>query len=136
MLGFWNSLIGLWLLHFRRDAIAAVAPYAAAGDQPAPIRIKTAVFMTVRNEDPGRAILRLKTVKASIDATGEGGTFSYFILSDTSNPAVAAAEEKAVEAWKAVDPPTASSTAAGRRTRPTRPATCTTSASAGARITP
>ena len=60
--------------------------------------------MTVRNEDPGRAILRLKTVKASVDATGEGGAFSYFVLSDTSDPAVAAAEEQAVEAWKAADP--------------------------------
>ena len=104
VLGFWNALIGLWLLHFRKDAMAAVAPYAAAGDQPTPIRIKTAVFMTVRNEDPGRAILRLKTVKASIDATGEGGAFSYFVLSDTNIPAVAAAEEKAVEAWQAADP--------------------------------
>ena len=104
MLGFWNALIGLWLLHFRSDAMAAVAPYAPAGDLPTPIRIETAVFMTVRNEDPGRAILRLKTVKASIDATGEGAAFSYFVLSDTSNPAVAAAEEKAVEAWKAADP--------------------------------
>jgi membrane glycosyltransferase len=104
VLGFWNALIGLWLLHFHRDPMAAVAPYAPAGDLPTPIRIKTAVFMTVRNEDPGRAILRLKTVKASIDATGEGAHFSYFVLSDTNNPAVAAAEEKAVEAWKAADP--------------------------------
>ena len=104
VLGFWNALIGLWLLHLRRDAMAAVAPYAPAGDLAAPIRIRTAVFMTVRNEDPGRAILRLKTVKASIDATGEGGAFSYFVLSDTSDAAVAAAEEKAVEAWKAADP--------------------------------
>jgi membrane glycosyltransferase len=104
VLGFWNALIGLWLLHLHRDPMAAVAPYAPAGDQPTPIGIKTAVFMTVRNEDPGRAILRLKTVKASIDATGEGAAFSYFVLSDTSNPAVAAAEEKAVEAWKAADP--------------------------------
>ena len=104
VLGFWNALIGLWLLHWRRDAIAQVAPYASAGDQPTPLGIKTAVFMTVRNEDPGRAILRLKTVKASIDATGEGAQFSYFVLSDTSQPAVAAAEEKAVEAWKGVDP--------------------------------
>jgi membrane glycosyltransferase len=104
VLGFWNALIGLWLLHFRRDAMAAVAPYAASGDLPTPIRIKTAVFMTVRNEDPGRAILRLKTVKASIDATGEGAHFSYFVLSDTNDPAVAAAEEKAIEAWRAADP--------------------------------
>src|SRR5262245_35554639 len=26
VLGFWNALIGLWLLHFRRDAMAQVAP--------------------------------------------------------------------------------------------------------------
>jgi membrane glycosyltransferase len=104
VVGFWNALIGLWLLHFHKDAMAAVAPYTPAGDQPTPIRIKTAVFMTVRNEDPGRAILRLKTVKASIDATSEGAAFSYFVLSDTSNPAVAAAEETAVEAWRAADP--------------------------------
>ena len=104
VLGFWNSLIGLWLLHFSKDVMAEVAPYAAAGDQPTPIGIKTAIFMTVRNEDPGRAILRLKTVKASVDATGEGAQFSYFVLSDTNVPAVAAAEEKAVAAWKAADP--------------------------------
>ena len=81
-----------------------VAPYAAAGDGKAPLRIKTAIFMTVRNEDPARAILRLRTVKSSVDATGEGGAFSYFVLSDTSDPAVAAAEEAAVAAWKAADP--------------------------------
>ncbi len=104
VLGFWNALIGLWLLHFRKDALAEVAPYAAAGDQPAPLRVKTAVFMTVRNEDPQRAILRLRTVKASVDATGEGAVFSYFVLSDTNNPEVAAAEEQAVEAWKSADP--------------------------------
>ena len=104
VLGFWNALIGLWLLHFRKDAWAEVAPYAAAGDAATPIRIKTAIFMTVRNEDPERAILRLRTVKASVDATGEGGAYSYFVLSDTSDPAVAAAEDAAVAAWKAADP--------------------------------
>jgi membrane glycosyltransferase len=98
VLGFWNALIGLWLLHFKRDAMAEVAPFAAAGNEPVPLRIRTAVFMTLRNEDPGRAILRLKTVKASIDATGEGAAFSYFVLSDTNDAAVGAAEELAVEA--------------------------------------
>jgi membrane glycosyltransferase len=104
VLGFWNALIGLWLLHFRGDSRAEVAPYAAAADASTPLRIKTAVFMTLRNEDPERAILRLRTIKASVDATGEGGAFSWFVLSDTNDPAVAAAEEKAVEAWKAADP--------------------------------
>jgi membrane glycosyltransferase len=103
VLGFWNALIGLWLLHFKNGSMAEVAPYAAAGDDIAPIRIKTAVFMTLRNEDPQRAIMRLRTVKSSIDATGEGQTFSYFVLSDTNDPEVAAAEEQAVATWQVQD---------------------------------
>src|SRR5690606_14471007 len=34
VLGFWNSVIGLWLLHGVRDPITKVAPYARAGDLP------------------------------------------------------------------------------------------------------
>ncbi|MFN3744756.1 MAG: glucans biosynthesis glucosyltransferase MdoH [Hyphomicrobiaceae bacterium] len=104
VVGFWNSVIGLWLLHFHKDPMGAVAPYARAGDVPTPITIKTAVFMTLRNEDPERAIRRLRIVKESIDATGEGGAFSYFVLSDTNRPEVAAAEEAAIAAWRAEDP--------------------------------
>jgi membrane glycosyltransferase len=103
VLGFWNSLIGLWLLHFHRGAMAEVAPYAPAGDEKVPLRIKTAIFMTLRNEDAERAISRFRTVKASVDATGEGAAFGYFVLSDTNNPEVAAAEEQAVAAWQAAD---------------------------------
>jgi membrane glycosyltransferase len=104
VLGFWNALIGLWLLHGHTDAVAEVAPYAAAGDDNTPLTITTAIFMTVRNEDPARAIHRLKTVKASVDATGEGKVFSYFVLSDTNDDAVAKIEEKAFADWKASDP--------------------------------
>lgn len=103
VVGFWNSVIGLWLLHFHKDPMSAVAPYASAGDVPTPITIKTAVFMTLRNEDPVRAIRRLRIVKDSIDATGEGAAFSYFVLSDTNRPDVAVAEEAAVATWKAED---------------------------------
>ena len=103
VVGFWNSVIGLWLLHVHKDPMGAVAPYAVAGDLPTPITIKTAVFMTLRNEDPARAIRRLRIVKDSIDATGEGAAFSYFVLSDTNKPDVAAAEEAAIAAWKASD---------------------------------
>jgi membrane glycosyltransferase len=103
VLGFWNAAIGLWLLHAHKDAAAEVAPFAAAGDLPTPITTKTAIFMTVRNEDPARAIRRLQTIKASVDATGQGGAFSYFILSDSTLADVALAEEKAVAAWQAAD---------------------------------
>jgi membrane glycosyltransferase len=104
VLGFWNALIGLWLLHFRKDAMGEVAPYATAGDQNVPLRIKTAIFMTLRNEDPSRAISRFRTVKESVDATGEGAAFGYFVLSDTNNAEVTVAEEQAIAAWKAADP--------------------------------
>jgi membrane glycosyltransferase len=100
VLGFWNAAIGLWLLHGVRNPLAEVAPFAKAGDSEVPILVRTAVLMTLRNEDPARAILRLKTIKESLDRTGYGGQFSYFVLSDTSDPSIAAAEEEAVQAWK------------------------------------
>lgn len=100
VLGFWNALIGLWLLAGGRPRLAEVAPFLAAGDRTDPFAIRTAILMTLRNEDPSRAILRLKTVKSSLDATGEGQAFSYFILSDTSLDDVAANEQAIVQAWR------------------------------------
>ena len=96
VLGFWNAVIGLWLLHGRRDALAEVAPYMAVGELMTPLAVKTAIIMTLRNEEPGRAITRLRTVKKSVDATGDGAAFSYFLLSDTNIAEVAAAEEALV----------------------------------------
>ncbi len=101
VVGFWNSAVGLWLLHGVADPIAKVAPFAAAGDYPTPITIDTAVLMTLRNEDPARAFARLKVVKASLDETGEGRRFSYFLLSDTNKPEVWAEEERLAADWKA-----------------------------------
>lgn len=106
VLGFWNAVIGLGLLHGRSDGMREVAPFANAADAKDPIRVKTAILMTLRNEDPARAFARFRAVKSSIEETGEEGHFAYFILSDTSSPEVAAAEEAAVAAWKgeAADP--------------------------------
>ncbi len=103
VLGFWNAAIGLWLLHFHKDPMQEVAPFAAAGDLPTPVATKTAIFMTVRNEDPARALARMKTIKGSVDATGQGAAFSYFILSDTNVADVADAEAAGVATWKAED---------------------------------
>jgi membrane glycosyltransferase len=43
-------------------------------------------------------------VEASLEATGHGGSFTYFVLSDTSDGRVAAAEEAAVAAWRGRSP--------------------------------
>jgi len=100
VLGIWNSLIGFWLQHGTTDTMARVAPYAEAGDVPVPLTLRTAVLMTLRNEDPDRALKRLKAVAASIAATGQTARFGWFVLSDTSDEAVAAAEAAAVAAWR------------------------------------
>ncbi len=99
VLGFWNAVIGLWLLHGARDGLEQVAPFAAAGEDGVPLAVRTAVLMTLRNEDPERAFKRLRIVKQSLDATGQGAWFDYFILSDTNLPAVAEAESRLATEW-------------------------------------
>lgn len=100
VLGFWNAMLGLWLLHGVDDGLERVAPYAVAGEGDEPIHLKTAVLMTVRNEEPSRALARLSVIKASLDRTGFGDRFAYFILSDTSDAEIAAEEEAAVRMWQ------------------------------------
>jgi membrane glycosyltransferase len=104
VLGVWNALIGLWLLHGRGAGLANVAPFAAAGDAATPVTARTAIVMTVRNEDPARAYARLETVMNSLAATGEDAAFSFFILSDTSEADVGALEEQAFADLKARHP--------------------------------
>lgn len=93
VLGFWNGAVGLVLLFARRRA-AGVAQ---------PITLRTAVVMTLRNEDPARALGRLRIVQASLDATGAAGQFAYFVLSDSSDPDIAAREAAEMAAWQAGD---------------------------------
>jgi membrane glycosyltransferase len=90
VLGFWNAAIGLTLLFSARRG---ARPKTAA-------KLRTAIVMTVRNEDPERAVARLQVVQRSIDATGEGDRFGFFLLSDTSDLEIAAREETAMAAWR------------------------------------
>lgn len=101
VLGFWNAVIGFWLLHRGPNALAEVAPFAAAGETDAPLTIRTAILMTLRNEDPARAFARLRVVKSSIDATGQGAAFDYFVLSDTNDDAVGQREAELAAAFAA-----------------------------------
>lgn len=103
VLGVSNAVIGFIMLHRRPGLTGDAVPFLEASGSDASIEIQTAVLMTLRNEDPSRALLRLKTVKRSLDATGSGTRFSYFVLSDTDRAETAAAEERAIAAWRAAD---------------------------------
>jgi membrane glycosyltransferase len=101
VLGFWNAAIGLWLLLAAREPLRATAPYLEAADRTADIGVRTAVFMTLRNEDPERALKRFDVIRESVIATGQGKAFGWFVLSDTPDGTEAAAkEEAAFDAWK------------------------------------
>jgi len=91
VLGLTNGTIGL----ARLTRPPASPPWADA-----PITARTAVVMTVRNEDPARAIARLRIVADSIAATGDGDAFGYALLSDTDKPVIAAQEHTLMEAWR------------------------------------
>lgn len=99
-IGFWNAVIGLILSHAVRDGLGAAAPFLARAQDSGPITSRTAILMTLRNEDPARAVARLRAVKADLDATSAGAQFDYFLLSDSSLPAIIAAEEQEVARWR------------------------------------
>ncbi|MFP3921523.1 MAG: glucans biosynthesis glucosyltransferase MdoH [Dichotomicrobium sp.] len=100
VLGFWNAVIGFWLLHIDRRWRNSVAPHIAAGHSHSPVNLKTAVLMTLRNEDPKRALAKLERVRRSLDTTGFARNFDFYVLSDTSCPDIAAEEERLVAEWQ------------------------------------
>ena len=100
VIGFWNSAIGFAILQFARDPNEIILPPAVKAGSNDPVFARVAILVTVRNEDPKRAFRRLRTVKASLDATGYGDQFDYFVLSDSSRADVIAAERAAFEAWR------------------------------------
>jgi membrane glycosyltransferase len=92
VLGFWSALVGTVLLFGRQPDRA---------EDTTPVRLRTAMLMTIRNEDPARAINRFRIIQRSLDATGAGDRFGFFVLSDTSEAEIAGREAAAVDAWRA-----------------------------------
>lgn len=99
VMGVWNATLGLWLAR-RPGGILAAAPHLAAAGSDRPVTGRTALAMTVRNEDPARAFARLAVMRTELDATGFGHLFEIFILSDTSDTGIAAEEERLFAAMR------------------------------------
>lgn len=102
-IGLWNAGVGLVLLHGRRRGVVEAAPFLAPPLPDGPVTARTAILLTVRDEDPARALARLRAVKADLDASGHGAAFDFHVLSDTSRPEIAAAEEALVARWRAAE---------------------------------
>ncbi|MGD0720347.1 MAG: glucans biosynthesis glucosyltransferase MdoH [Roseiarcus sp.] len=88
---FTSSVVGfLWLL--------LRAP--AAGPLPKTLAKKTAVVMPIYNEAPARVFAAVQSICEDVGATGLGDAFDYFFLSDTTDPDIWIAEERALLAMR------------------------------------
>ena len=93
VIGFWNATIGLLIMRFARDPVAAVTPAAGRVRGDEPITASTAILLCIRNEPPDRVARLLEPMLAGLAARGVGERFHVYVLSDTSEPDIAAAED-------------------------------------------
>ncbi len=93
VIGFWNATIGFLIMRFARNPTAVVCPVAAniRGDEP--IRVSTAIVICIRNEVPDRVLRNLKPLMSGLVAAGVAERFHVYVLSDTSDPEIALAED-------------------------------------------
>jgi membrane glycosyltransferase len=85
-LAFTSSLVGFaWLL------------LRAPRSRPLPksLACKTAIVMPIYNEAPSRVFSAVQAISEDVRATGLGDAFDYFFLSDTTDPDIWIAEERA-----------------------------------------
>ncbi len=98
VVGFWNAAIGLWLMRFSRDPVAAVFPGAARGRSDQPIIASTAILVCIRNETPDRIFRNIEPMLAGLVGSGCAEKFRVYVLSDSDDPAIAAEEEEGLGA--------------------------------------
>jgi membrane glycosyltransferase len=90
-LSFASAVVGfVWLVLF--------APKAPP--MPVALATRTAVVMPIYNEAPSRIFGALQAICEDVAATGLGAHFDYFLLSDTTDPDVWVAEERALVALR------------------------------------
>jgi membrane glycosyltransferase len=96
--GFITALMGFFVT-LRGDAHMRSAREVAGHTLSAEAR--TAIIMPICNEDVATVFAGLRATCESVAATGHGRTFDVFVLSDSGNPAIAAAERAAWEELRA-----------------------------------
>jgi membrane glycosyltransferase len=87
---FMSTVAGFFLLLFRMKDPLGIDPEA-----PLPtIGSRNAMLLPTYNEDPNRIMARLRAMHESVELSGYGPRFDWFVLSDTTSPSIWIAEEK------------------------------------------
>ena len=90
-LAFTSGVVGLfWMLVHGRMRF----------DAPTSLDARTAVVMPIYNEEPSRVFGSLQAIWEDVEATGLGAHFDWFFLSDTTDPDIWVAEERALIALR------------------------------------
>jgi membrane glycosyltransferase len=104
VISFWNATIGLLIMRFARDPVAAVTPIAGCVRGDEPIIASTAILVCIRNEPPERVVRCLAPMIEGLALPGVGERFHLYVLSDSGDAAIAAAEEACfaalAQAWR------------------------------------
>ncbi len=90
--GFWNAAIGLALMLVSRNAASLVAPLVDAEDPQQRIETSTALLACIRNEDTVRLSHNLAWMLEGLVDSGQAAAFHLYILSDSDDPGIVAAE--------------------------------------------
>ncbi len=85
-LAFTSAIAGFFALLFRNRAPTK---------PPERLSSRTAIIMPVYNESTARTFAAVQAIWESVEATGFGDNFDYFILSDSTQPDAWIAEERA-----------------------------------------
>jgi membrane glycosyltransferase len=104
VIGFWNAVIGLLIMRLAEDPAASVLPAAGLVKGTEPITTSTALALCIRNEPPDRVVRCLEPLLSGLADQAVGAHFNVYVLSDTDDPTIAAAEEACftalAEAWR------------------------------------
>ena len=91
--GFWTALMGFLQLLIGKDKYSI--SYNSNDQDPINPEHRTALIMPICNEDVERVFAGLRATWESVVRTGEQQHFDVYILSDSYNPDIAMAEQKA-----------------------------------------
>ena len=94
-LSFWMATIGFALLLRRRRDESNEAATDTVGLLDGANLSPTAIVMPIYNEDPASVFSGIQAIYESLEATGRGASFDFYILSDTTDEEKWLAEELA-----------------------------------------
>ncbi|CND87806.1 glucans biosynthesis glucosyltransferase MdoH [Yersinia nurmii] len=91
--GFWTALMGFLQLLIGKDKYSISA--SVVGNEPLNPAHRTALIMPICNEDVERVFAGLRATYESVAATGQLEHFDIYVLSDSYDPDICVAEQKA-----------------------------------------